>query len=64
MFDAWIKAFNTVGATLLASLCIHSWRQIMKDKTVIDQKPPFINNFTENSKLQSACAKSFMNQLP
>ena len=51
MFDAWITAFKSVGITLLASLVKHSLRQMMKDKTVIDQKMPFINNFTKISKL-------------
>ena len=63
MFDAWITAFNSVGTTLLASICIHYWRQMVKDKKVIDQKLPFINNFMKNSKLRSGCAKSFMNRL-
>ena len=60
MFNAGITAFNSFGATLLASLCIHYLRQMMKDKTVIDQKTSFINNFTKNSKLQPIALKICM----
>ena len=48
MFDAWITALISVGVTLLASLCIHYLRQVMKDKTLIDKKNAIYQQIYEN----------------